>query len=146
MNCPLAFGPTLEFAFARQEIGTMLLIGSPLAWTRTNSSLARGDHAHCLRFRPGAPLGVRARGHRSTPQRAGTILGNVGTDRRPVSRRQVHHHRVSKRLRDRASELHGSMGHRDRRYRRANLLRPYALLEPVDTRTEDGIESDHRAD
>jgi hypothetical protein len=27
-----------------------------------------------------------------------------------------------------------------------NLLRPYALLEPVHARTEDGIESDHRAD
>ena len=63
-----------------------------------------------------------------------------------VSRRQVHHYRVSKRLRDRASELHGSMGHRDRRCRQANLLCPYALLEPVHARTEDGIESDHRAD
>jgi hypothetical protein len=28
----------------------------------------------------------------------------------------------------------------------ANLLRPYALLEPLHARTEDGIESDHRAD
>src|SRR5262249_11572681 len=39
----------------------MLLIGSPLAWTRTHSSLARGDHAHRLRSRLGAPLGGRAR-------------------------------------------------------------------------------------
>ena len=44
------------------------------------------------------------------------------------------------------ASLQGSMGRRDRRCRRANLLRPYALLEPVHARTEDGIESDHRAD
>src|SRR5262249_7429948 len=78
--------PAWPVAFPHQGIGTMLLIGSPLAWTGTHSSLARGNHAHRLRSRLDAPLGVRARGHRPTPQRAGTLLGNVGTDRGPVSR------------------------------------------------------------
>ena|SRR5262249_47194766 len=69
--------PAWPVAFPRQGIGTMLLIGSPLAWTGTHSSLARGDHAHRLRSGLDAPLGVRARGHRPTPQRAGTLLGFV---------------------------------------------------------------------
>src|SRR5262249_53507125 len=82
----------------------------------------------------------RARRLCSPPHRAGTALGNVGAERGPLPRQQVHLCRVGKRVRDVASELHDSMGHRNRGRRRADLLRPYALLEPSRAARADGDE------
>src|SRR5262249_52748861 len=118
--------PAWPVAFPRQGIGTMLLIGSPLAWTGTHSSLARGDHAHRPRSRLDAPLGVRARGHRPTPQRAGTLLGNLGTADLCRDDKSIIIVSAKGYVTAQATCM-VSMGRRDRRCRRVNLLRPYAL-------------------
>src|SRR5262249_47194767 len=47
--------------------------------SRTPSDTPACRNASGVRSGLDAPLGVRARGHRPTPQRAGTLLGNLGT-------------------------------------------------------------------